>query len=142
MDAERHAATWNTEEGSFRVGGLRANKRETIDWRKFTLEGAGERTHVLCAIGHALVEAGRRILYTSTTDMVQKLQAARRDLALEAALTKLDKFDLIILDDITYAQKDQAESSVLFELIARRYETKSLAIAANQPFRSKPRGSW
>jgi DNA replication protein DnaC len=66
--------------------------------------------------------------------MVQKLQAARRDLALEAALAKLDKSDLIILDDITYAQKDQAESSVLFELIARRYETRSLAIAANQPF--------
>ena len=60
--------------------------------------------------------------------------AARRDLALEAALAKLDKFDLIILDDITYAQKDQAENSVLFELIARRYETKSLAIAVNQPF--------
>ena len=95
--------------------------------------GAG-KTHVLCAIGHALVEAGKRVLYTSTTDIVQRLQAARRDLALEAALAKLDKFDLIILDDITYAQKDQAESSVLFELIARRYETRSLAIAANQPF--------
>ena len=92
------------------------------------------KSHVLCAIGHALVEAGKRVLYTSTTEMVQKLQAARRDLALEAALAKLDKFDLIILDDITYAQKDQAESSVLFELIARRYETRSLAIAANQPF--------
>jgi DNA replication protein DnaC len=92
------------------------------------------KSHVLCAIGHALVEAGNRVLYTSTTEMVQKLQAARRDLALEAALAKLDKFDLIILDDITYAQKDQAESSVLFELIARRYETRSLAIAANQPF--------
>ncbi len=95
--------------------------------------GAG-KSHVLCAIGHALVEAGKRVLYTSTTDMVQRLQAARRDLALEVALAKLDKFDLIILDDITYAQKDQAESSVLFELIARRYETRSLAIAANQPF--------
>lgn len=95
--------------------------------------GAG-KTHVLCAIGHALVEAGKRVLYTRTTDLVQKLQAARRDLALEAALVKLDKFDLIILDDITYAQKDQAESSVLFELIDRRYELRSLAIAANQPF--------
>lgn len=95
--------------------------------------GAG-KTHLLCAVGHALVEAGRRVLYTSTTDMVQTLQAARRDLALEAPLDKLDKFDLIILDDITYAQKDRAESSVLFELIARRYETRSLAIAANQPF--------
>jgi DNA replication protein DnaC len=64
--------------------------------------------------------------HTRTTDLVQKLQAARRDLALEAALTKLDKFHLLILDDITYAQKDQAESSVLFELIARRYEHRSL----------------
>ena len=95
--------------------------------------GAG-KTHLLCAVGHALVEAGRRVLYTRTTDLVQKLQAARRDLALEAALAKLDRFDLIILDDIGYAQKDQAETSVLFELIARRYETRSLAIAANQPF--------
>ena len=95
--------------------------------------GAG-KTHLLCAIGHALVETGHRVLYTRTTDLVQKLQAARRDLALEAALNKLDRFDLIILDDIGYAQKDQAETSVLFELIARRYETRSLAIAANQPF--------
>ncbi len=46
-------------------------------------------------------------------------------------LAKLDRFDLIILDDISYARKDQAETSVLFfELIARRYETRSLAIAA------------
>lgn len=95
--------------------------------------GAG-KTHLLCAIGHALVEAGRRVLYTRTTNLVQKLQAARRNLALEAALNKLDRFDLIILDDIGYAQKDQAETSVLFELIARRYETRSLAVAANQPF--------
>ena len=79
-------------------------------------------------------EAGYRVLYTRTTELVQKLQAARRDLALESALAKLDKFDLLILDDIAYAQKDQAETSVLFELIARRYETRSLAIAANQPF--------
>jgi DNA replication protein DnaC len=95
--------------------------------------GAG-KTHLLCAVGHVLVETGRRVFYTRTTDLVQKLQAARRDLALEAALNKLDRFELIILDDIGYAQKDQPETSVLFELIARRYETRSLAIAANQPF--------
>ena len=61
--------------------------------------GAG-KTHLLCAIGHVLVEAGRRVLYTRTTDLVQRLQAARRDLLLEAALLKLDRFDLIILDDM------------------------------------------
>jgi DNA replication protein DnaC len=95
--------------------------------------GAG-KTHLLSAIAHALVEAGRRVLYTRTTDLVQRLQAARRDLVLEQALARLDRFDLVILDDIAYAQKDQSETSVIFELIARRYENRSLAIAANVPF--------
>ncbi len=42
--------------------------------------------------------------------------------------------DLLILDDLSYAQKSQAETSVLFELIAARYERRSLLITANQPF--------
>lgn len=95
--------------------------------------GSG-KTHLIAAIGHALVEAGYKILYVRTTDMVQRLQAARRELQLERELARLDQFHLLILDDITYAQKDQAETSVLFELIARRYETRSLAVIANQPF--------
>ena len=49
--------------------------------------------------------------------MVQRLQTARRDLGLAATLDKLDKFDLIVLDDLSYVHKDQAETSVLFELI-------------------------
>ncbi|MBU2774148.1 ATP-binding protein, partial [Acidithiobacillus ferrooxidans] len=47
---------------------------------------------------------------------------------------KLDRFDLLILDDFSYVRRDQAETSVLFELISERYERKSLAITANQPF--------
>jgi DNA replication protein DnaC len=70
----------------------------------------------------------------STTDLVQRLQVARRELALESAIAKLNRFDLLILDDITYVSKDQAETSVLFELIAARYERRSLLITANQPF--------
>jgi DNA replication protein DnaC len=74
------------------------------------------------------------VLFTRTSELVQKLQAARQSLQLPSALTKLDRFDLIILDDLSYARKDQAETSVLFELIAERYERKSLLITANQPF--------
>lgn len=96
--------------------------------------GAG-KTHLLSAIAHALVEAGRRVLYTRTTDLVQKLQAARRDLVLEPALAKLDRFDLVILDDIAYAQKDHAETSVLFELIAIR-STKGEGESSCPPIRS------
>ncbi len=86
------------------------------------------------ALGHALVDNGYRVLFSRTVDLVQRLQVARRELALPAALAKLDKFDLLILDDISYVRKDQAETSVLFELIAERYERRSLLITANQPF--------
>jgi DNA replication protein DnaC len=60
-----------------------------------------------------------------------------RELALESALVKLDKYHLLILDDIVYVSKDQAETSVLFELIGTRYERRSMLITANQPF-----GEW
>ena len=97
----------------------------------------GGKSHLAAALGFALVENGWRVLFTRTIDLVQRLQIARRDLALEAAIAKLDKFHLLILDDIAYVTKDQTETSVLFELISARYERRSLLITANQPF-----GEW
>src|SRR4051794_20399053 len=60
--------------------------------------------------------------------------AARRDLALPGTLAKLDRFDALVLDDLGYVRKDQAETNVLFELIAERYERRSLIATCNQPF--------
>jgi DNA replication protein DnaC len=73
----------------------------------------GGKSHLAAALGFALVENGWRVLFTRTTDLVQRLQIARRELALEAAIAKLDKFHLLILDDLAYVTKDQAETSVL-----------------------------
>ena len=97
----------------------------------------GGKSHLAGAIGLALVEKGWRVLFTRTSDLVQKLQVTRRELALEAAIAKLDKYHLLILDDLAYVTKDQAETSVLFELISTRYERRSTLITANQPF-----GEW
>ena len=97
----------------------------------------GGKSHLAAAIGLALVENGWRALFMRTTDLVQRLQVARQDLALESAIAKLDKYHLLVLDDLAYVSKDQAETSVLFELIAARYERRSMLITANQPF-----GEW
>lgn len=86
----------------------------------------GGKSHLAAAVGLALVENGWRVLFTRTTDLVQRLQVARRELALESAIAKLDKYHLLILDDLAYVSKDQAETSVLFELIAARYERRPL----------------
>jgi DNA replication protein DnaC len=97
----------------------------------------GGKSHLAAALGLALVENGWRVLFTRTTDLVQKLQVARRELDLEAAINRLERFDLLILDDLAYVTKDQAETSVLFELVSARYERHSMLITANQPF-----GEW
>lgn len=97
----------------------------------------GGKSHLASAIGLALIENGRRVLFARTSDLVQKLQVARRELALEAAISRLDRFHLLILDDLAYVSKDQAETSVLFELVSARYERRSTLITANQPF-----GEW
>jgi len=97
----------------------------------------GGKSHLAAGIGLRLVENGYRVLYTRTTDLVQRLQIARKELLLESAIAKLDKYHLLILDDLAYVSKDQAETSVLFELISARYEQRSTLITANQPF-----GEW
>ncbi len=65
----------------------------------------GGKSHLAAAIGLALIENGWRVLFTRTTDLVQKLQVARRELQLESAVAKLDKFDLLILDDLAYVTR-------------------------------------
>src|SRR5260221_10278643 len=97
----------------------------------------GVKRRLAPAIGGPLVEKGWKVLFPPTTDLVQRLQFARRELDLEAAINRLDRFHLLILDDLAYVTKDQAETSVLFELISARYERRSMLVTANQPF-----GEW
>ena len=99
----------------------------------FGLPGTG-KTHVACALGHALVQAGHSVLFTPTYQLVQHLLVARRDLTLPRALRALDVFDLLILDDLGYVQQTSDEAEVLFTLLAERYERKSIFITSNLVF--------
>jgi DNA replication protein DnaC len=99
----------------------------------FGLPGRG-KSHVACAIGHELVRRGRRVLFTPTYALVQRLLAAKRDLRLEKELGALDGFDAVILDDIGYVQQSRDEMEVLFTFLAERYERKSVLITSNLVF--------
>ena len=99
----------------------------------FGASGVG-KTHLALGVALAMLEAGRRVKFFNALALVQQLQHDKQQLLLQAKLKKLDRFDLLILDDIGYVQKSEAETSVLFELIAHRYERKSLLVTANQPF--------
>jgi DNA replication protein DnaC len=99
----------------------------------FGLPGVG-KTHAACALGHALVRAGRSVLFTPTYQLVQELLAAKRDLQLPRALRRLDVYELLILDDIGYVQQGADEVEVLFTLMAERYERRSMLITSNLVF--------
>lgn len=99
----------------------------------FGLPGVG-KSHLACALGHALIQRGRSVLFTATYQIVQQLLAARRDLHLPRALRALDVFDAIILDDLGYVQQTADEAEVLFTLMSERYERRSLIITSNLVF--------
>jgi DNA replication protein DnaC len=99
----------------------------------FGLPGVG-KSHLACALGHALVDAGKSVLFTPTYQLVQQLLAARRDLCLPRALRALDVFDAVVLDDLGYVQQTAEEAEVLFTLMAERYERRSLIITSNLVF--------
>jgi len=99
----------------------------------FGMPGRG-KTHVVSAIGHELVAHGISVLWRPACHLVQQLLAAKRDLKLEAELRKLDRFDVIILDDIGYISQNREEMEVLFTLLAERYERRSVMITSNLVF--------
>jgi len=95
--------------------------------------GSG-KTHLLCAIGKALVEQGRQVLFRPCSLLVQELLAAKRDLVLDRLLKRLSKFEALIIDDIGYVQQSREEMEVLFTLLAERYERGTVMITSNLPF--------
>lgn len=99
----------------------------------FGLPGRG-KTHLVCAIGHELIQRGYHVLFVPAVLLVQRLLAAKKALQLERELKRLDGYDAVILDDIGYIQQDRDEMEVLFTFFAERYERRSVVITSNLVF--------
>lgn len=100
----------------------------------FGLPGRG-KSHFLCALGRELIlRHGHAIYFTPTFKLVQQLLAAKKELRLDAALKKLDRYPAIILDDIGYVQQSREEMEVLFTFLAERYERRSVLVSSNLVF--------
>jgi len=95
--------------------------------------GSG-KSHLLCAIGHELVNKGRKVLFVSCAQLVQELLIAKRDLLMAKTLKKLSRYHTVIIDDIGYVQQSREEMEVLFTFLADRYERGSVMVTSNLPF--------
>jgi DNA replication protein DnaC len=100
----------------------------------FGLPGRG-KTHLVCAVARELIiKQERTVYFSSTFHLVQQMLIAKRDLTLENLFKKLDRYDIVILDDIGYVQQSAEEMEVLFTFLAERYERRSLMITSNLVF--------
>ncbi len=119
-----------------KVIGLRDNTQWALQAENVLLIGPSGvgKSHIAAALGLHLIEQGIRVKWLQATALVQLLQHAKQALDLMGVMSKLDKYRVLIIDDIGYVKKTDSETQVLFEFIAHRYESGSLIITSNQPF--------
>ena len=119
-----------------KVIGLRDNTQWALQADNVLLIGPSGvgKSHIAAALGLHLIEQGVRVKWLQATALLQLLQQARQELDLMGVMSKLDKYRVLIIDDIGYVKKTDSETQVLFEFIAHRYESGSLVITSNQPF--------
>lgn len=91
------------------------------------------KTHIVTALGIAAIEAGYRVRFIRTVTLVQELLVAQQELRLNRYLKSWSKFDLVICDEFGYLELGSG-APLLFQFIAERYETGSVAITSNLDF--------
>ena len=99
----------------------------------FGLPGTG-KTHLVAALGYEWVQRRHSVLFIPTFKLVGRLLRAKRDYELERELRRLDRFQVVILDDLGYVQQSREEMEVLFTFLAERYERRSVVITSNLVF--------
>lgn len=101
----------------------------------FGVPGTG-KSHLCAALGREWCLRGRKVFYTTAAALVQDLLTAKRDLKLNELIKKLDSYEALLIDDISYVPQNRDETDVLFVLLAARYETRSIVVTSNLVFSS------
>jgi DNA replication protein DnaC len=115
---------------SLRDGSFVERKENLLAFGKI---GSG-KTHLLCGLAQEQARAGRRVLFTTSSLLVQELLMAKRDLKLKKVLKRLKSYEVLLIDDLGYVQQSREEMEVLFTLLAERYERGSVWLTSNLPF--------
>jgi len=95
------------------------------------------KTHLATGLGLAACRQGKRVRFFTAASLANQLEEAKQQYQLEKLLKKLDKVDLLIVDELGYLSFSRAGAELLFQVFADRYERGSILITTNLPF-----GEW
>ena len=95
------------------------------------------KTHLAIALGIRACLAGQRVIFKTATEWVALLADTQRQGRLDEELKRLERYPLLICDEVGYIPFDPQAANLMFMLVSRRYERASLIVTSNKPF-----GSW
>jgi DNA replication protein DnaC len=92
------------------------------------------KSHLTLGLAREWCLQGRSVFYTTAAALVQDLLLAKRELALNAFIKKLDGFQALVIEDMSYIPQTRDETDVLFVLLSERYERRSVVVTSNLAF--------
>lgn len=92
------------------------------------------KTMCACNIGYQAVLAGHTAVFTTAGQLLGEMAALDSDSALRRKLRQYASPDVLVIDEVGYLSFSNRAADLLFELISRRYQTKSTVVTTNKAF--------
>jgi DNA replication protein DnaC len=92
------------------------------------------KTHLAIALALKACERGHRVAFATAQEWVSRLDAAQDRNQLEAELRRLERYQLLVVDEVGYLPLERQAANLLFALVSRRYERGSIIITSNRGF--------
>jgi DNA replication protein DnaC len=92
------------------------------------------KTHLSIGLAREWCLLGRKVYFVTAAHLVQQLLQAKADLKINQFIKRMDSFEVLLIDDISYVPYERHETDVLFTLLAARYEMCSVVVTSNCPF--------
>ncbi|MEY2843826.1 MAG: hypothetical protein RI920_1863 [Pseudomonadota bacterium] len=92
------------------------------------------KTMCACNIGYQAVLAGHTAMFTTAGQLLGEMAALDSDSALRRKLSQYAAPDVLVIDEVGYLSFSNRAADLLFELISRRYQTKSTVVTTNKAF--------
>jgi DNA replication protein DnaC len=95
------------------------------------------KTHLAIGLGIRACQAGHWVLFATAAQWVARLADAHAAGRLQAELTRLGRYPLLVVDEVGYIPFEAEAANLFFQLVSARYERASLIVTSNKPF-----GRW
>jgi DNA replication protein DnaC len=91
------------------------------------------KSHVATALGHQACTLGFKVYYANMSKLFSKLKMGKADGSYMREISKIERQDLLILDDFGLLPIDNQNRSALMEIIEDRHKKASLIITSQLP---------